>query len=983
MSDPLALLLPGTRVHGLTRNEVAEIVEVTRVGAGAYIRYRDDLGLVASRMLSEAELFELAPVASSAPTLDADIEHFRLAIEAVRIRHAHMLTPLLAVSSSNVEPLPHQVQAVYDHLLRNHPQRFLLADDPGAGKTVMAGLFIKEAMARGWVHRCLIVVPGSLAEQWQDELSEKFGLRFVVFDPSLVRRHAGTEDPLRHLPHLIVRLDQFARSQRLMDLVAGSTYDLAVVDEAHKLTARTWGNKLIKSKRFEFGERLRDLCPNLLLMTATPHNGKEAEFQLFLSLLREAGREEYVTDATSAGLMRRLVKEQLVHLDGSRLFPERRASTVAYRLSGLEHDLYEDVSEYVREEMNKVSGDDTKRTVGFALLVLQRRLASSPEAILRSLARRRDRLQGEALRVRDADDRLAGALAASLGLQLPDVDELSPADAEIYEDDTASVATAARTLEELETEIAILERLVDKAEGVRSARVDAKWEALAGLLTSAQMYDEHGDRRKIIIFTEHRDTLEYLEERLYELLPPTTGIEVIHGAISRPDRRLAQIRFKQEAASSILLATDAAGEGVNLQTAHLMVNYDIPWNPNRLEQRFGRIHRIGQRQICHLWNLVAVDTREGDVFRTLLDKLEVQREALGDQVFDVLGQVLTDTSLGQLLSRALEGADAAEIASALGRVSTDLESAVRERAASVSTLTAAELAVLRREMELARASSFQPSVIRDFTLTAMSRLRGDVAIRGDMWQIRHVPERVRDSPGAGVLLRYDLVTFEPLNGDSPTLSPPELLSPGHPLLSALVDIVDADFGDVLTQGALLEDDREHDDYSLVTLEFDIADDSLASLVTIKLKAGHELEIVDPALFTSLPPHHPTPTFDDFEAAAQATANALEAVAPRSAKVRAVAHVRGVASLHVAQSWQAARRSLRAELVAQGATESELVEAPPGKGWDFMVGTETLTFVSAVPAGHETPRRRAELHAAANVGAIYQVRVMTDHSCTES
>ena len=444
-----------------------------------------------------------------------------------------------------------------------------------------------------------------------------------------------------------MRLDQFARSQRLMDLVAGSTYDLAVVDEAHKLTARTWGNKLIKSKRFEFGERLRDLCPNLLLMTATPHNGKEAEFQLFLSLLREAGREEYVADATSAGLMRRLVKEQLVHLDGSRLFPERRASTVAYRLSGLEHDLYEDVSEYVREEMNKVSGDDTKRTVGFALLVLQRRLASSPEAILRSLARRRDRLQGEALRVRDADDRLAGALAASLGLQLPDVDELSPADAETYEDDTASVATAARTLEELETEIAILERLVDKAEAVRSARVDAKWEALADLLTSAQMYDEHGDRRKIIIFTEHRDTLEYLEERLYRVAAAHhrhrghPRRDQPAGSAAGPDPFHAGSRN-----SSILLATDAAGEGVNLQVAHLMVNYDIPWNPNRLEQRFGRIHRIGQRHVCHLWNLVAVDTREGDVFRTLLDKLEVQREALGDQVFDVLGQVLTDASLG-------------------------------------------------------------------------------------------------------------------------------------------------------------------------------------------------------------------------------------------------------------------------------------------------------------------------------------------------
>lgn len=523
-----------------------------------------------------------------------------------------------------------------------------------------------------------------------------------------------------------------------------------MIDEAHKLTGRTWGSKLIKSKRFKFGELLRDLCPNLLLMTATPHNGKEAEFQLFLSLLREAGREEYVSDVTRAGLMRRLVKEQLVHLDGSRLFPERRASTVAYRLSGLEHDLYDDVSEYVREEMNKVSGDDTKRTVGFALLVLQRRLASSPEAILRSLGRRRDRLHGEALRVRAGDDRLVDALAASLGLQLTDIDELDPADAETHEDDTASVATAARTLEELETEIAILDRLVSKAKAVRTAQVDAKWEALAELLTSPPMYDESGHRRKIIIFTEHRDSLDYLEQRLYRLLPSSTGIEIIHGATSRPDRRIAQVRFTQDANSSILLATDAAGEGVNLQVAHLMVNYDIPWNPNRLEQRFGRIHRIGQRHVCYLWNLVAVDTREGDVFHTLLAKLEVQRQALGDQVFDVLGQVLTDASLGQLLSRALDGAGDAEIESVLSRVSNDLESAVRQRAASVSTLTPAQLAALRTEMELARAASFQPDVIRDFTLTALSRFRGDITPRGDTWQVRHVPERVRNSPPARV-----------------------------------------------------------------------------------------------------------------------------------------------------------------------------------------------------------------------------------------
>lgn len=957
--DPVARLTVGTRVLGLVDGASAEIVEVTPVGAGAYVRFKGPLGLTETRMLSADALGSVTPVGASGPTLDADPDDFLLAIEALRIRYAHVLNPLLAVSSSNVEPLPHQVQAVYDHLLRDHPQRFLLADDPGAGKTVMAGLYIKEAMARGWVRRCLIVVPGSLAEQWQDELSEKFGLRFDVFDTGLLEGHENDDDPLLHAPLLIVRLDQFARSPRLMDLVSGSSYDLAVLDEAHKLTARMWGSKLIKSKRYQFAERLRDLCPNLLLMTATPHNGKEAEFQLFLGLLRDAGHETYVGDATAAGLMRRLVKEQLVHLDGARLFPERRASTVAYRLSAQEHDLYDDVSTYVREEMNKVTDEEQKRTVGFALLVLQRRLASSPEAILRSLSRRRDRLRDEAQRIRTADKRLAASLAASLGLAIAqeDVDELTAADAEAFEDDSSSVATAARTIGELETEILHLDRLVAKAEAVRGADVDAKWEALRGLLTSEQMYDEVGKRRKIIIFTEHRDTLDYLEERLSVLLPASTAIEVIHGAISRADRRLAQVRFTQETNSSILLATDAAGEGVNLQVAHLMVNYDIPWNPNRLEQRFGRIHRIGQRHVCHLWNLVAVDTREGDVFHTLLGKLEVQREALGDQVFDVLGQVLTDASLGQLLTRALSGADADEIDSALGRVSADLEQAVRERTASVSTLTPEQLAVLRRDMDIARASSFQPDVVRDFTTAALARLRGEIRPSGDGWRVDHVPERVRHAVDSPLPTRYDSVVFAQASGATLRVVPPDLLAPGHPLVSALASSVLTHHGPALTQGTVLDDDRSDTEYTLVVVAGD--DDTVMCL---RLWPGRDPEPVDPALFTSLAIGEPLGS-EGRAIAMPATVAAVESVLSLGIVV-AVAHVRGAATPADAEAWREARASLAAEPGADVAL--------PGRGWDARLDGE---FVRAVPSGASDPLRRAERHAAANVGERYRTVVM--------
>jgi superfamily II DNA or RNA helicase len=950
---------------------MVEIVEVTPTGSGAFVRFRDELGQETTRMLSAQELAAVVPVVHSGPTLDAKIDNFWLAVEALRLRHAHLLNPLLAVSSSNVEALPHQVQAVYEHLLRNHPQRFLLADDPGAGKTIMAGLFIKEALARDWVRRCVVVVPGSLAEQWQDELAEKFALHFEIFETSLIGLRGTDNDPLRDLPFLIARLDQFARSPRLAELIVTSRYDLAIFDEAHKLAARTWGNKIIKSKRFQFAEAVRDVCPSLLLMTATPHNGKEADYQQFLSLLRVAGQERYVADAAKDGLMRRLVKEQLVHLDGSRLFPERRASTVAYRLTPLEHDLYEDVSDYVREEMNKVSDDDTKRSVGFALLILQRRLASSPEAILRSLTRRHDRLQNEAARVRAADRRLADALAASLGLQIADPDELGAAEAETYEDDAASVATAARTLEELETEILILERLVAKAETVREARVDAKWEALAGLLTSDEMYDESGRRRKIIIFTEHRDTLDYLEQRLFEVLPAHTDIQVIHGAISRPDRRLAQIRFTQEPNSCILLATDAAGEGINLQVAHLMVNYDMPWNPNRLEQRFGRIHRIGQRHTCHLWNLVAADTREGDVFQTLLAKLEVQREALGDQVFDVLGQVLTDASLSQLLSRALRGAVHSEIESALDRVSSDLESAVRQRAAASSSLTPAHLAALRKEMEMAKASSFQPDVVRDFTLKGLATYHGDIAPCGPVWRVEHVPPKLRSSFGSSLARRYDSVTFDRSEGPVMAVVPPELIAAGHPLLGALVQAVDREFGDALTRGIVLEDDRESDNHTLVTVVTIGSDDRPTSIDTFQVRGDQPPQRVSPAIYTNLEAGPPQGCPADIANAKNAVVT-VQGQRPE-AHVAAIACVRGTATPDTAEAWRTARRMLHDELTAGGETPTE---ALPGQGWDFMTGKDEITFWSAVPATSHAQRRRSEKHAAANIGATrYVVRAV--------
>lgn len=960
MTDGFAHLTAGAKVEGLVADAVVEIVEMTPTGSGAFVKFRDEFGLDESRLFSAAELENVQLVGGARPTLDADPDQFWLAIEALRLRYAALINPLLAVSSSNVEALPHQVQAVYDCMLDGHPKRFLLADDPGAGKTIMAGLFIKEALARNWIRRCLIVVPGSLVEQWQNELKEKFALHFEIFERALLGD--PPVDSLEAFPFLIARLDQFKGSKDLTALAVDGQYDLAIFDEAHKLAVSAWGNSITKTKRFMLAEAIRDAVPSTLLMTATPHNGKDADYRAFLTLLRSAD-EPAVGDPANDGLMRRLVKEQLVHLDGSPLFPERRASTVPYKLSPMEHHLYEDVSEYVREEMNKVADDDTKRSVGFALVILQRRLASSPRAILRSLTRRRDRLRAQADQAQGAEDDVGAKLAATLGLASEDPDEMTSVRAESYQDEVVNVATNARTLAELETEILVLDRLVEKAGTVHDARVDAKWEALADLLTSDAMYDEDGQRRKIIIFSENRDTLDYLEDRLAELLPKSVDVRVIHGAMSWSDRRESQKRFIEEPSSSVLIATDAAGEGVNLQVAHLMVNYDVPWNPNRLEQRFGRIHRIGQRHVCHLWNLVAADTREGDVFRTLLEKLEVQREALGDQVFDVLGEVLTNMSLSQLLTQAVNRkADLDDIESELDTVGDRLKSAVEKRAESVSTLTPDELAVLRREMEIAKAMSFQPDVSRDFVLRAAPLLHVEIAEWIGTWRVSYVPTKLRNLFGSSLMARYDKAAFEHSESQIFGANPPELLAPGHPLVSALVEAIDDDLGPSLKQGIVLCDNRSDEDYVLIS-RIDIVDGNPSAFDTNAVDRGSNRLKVSADLYTSLDvAGAPTP------GEVAAAESAVTEVVASGGEVAAVAYVRGAASAAAAAAWLAARDGLRNDLTAKGLDPGP---ALPGQGWDFTTGSDEILFWSAAPV-RETERRRAEKQVAANVGDRYRV-----------
>jgi superfamily II DNA or RNA helicase len=853
-------LTPGTVVRGLIADGSVTVVAARWHGTSALtLTYRDAAGRVDEQLVYRDDEPTLAVEAvGRAWAFDADGHLFRLVSEARRIQLAYLFDPMLAVHLSQLDALPHQIQAVYGEMLPRQPLRYLLADDPGAGKTIMAGLYIKELGLRGDLARCLVVAPGGLVAQWQDELAEKFGLTFDILTRDQIEASL-TQNPFTERDLLIARLDHLSRNDELQAKLTGTDWDLVVVDEAHRLAAHWFGNEVKETRRYRLGRLLGSITRHLLLMTATPHAGKEEDFQLFLALLDADRFEGRFRSGAQPGdvsdLMRRMIKERLLRFDGRKLFPERRAYTVPYPLSDLEAALYDQVTAYVVEEMNRAQaladvGEGRRgNRVGFALTVLQRRLASSPEAIYRSLSRRRERLEGELgetrIRVRGQAVR-AATRAEPLLTDLdrdddPDgYDDLDDAELEKVEEELVDGATAARTIAELEAEITTLRRLEDLARRVRNAGSDRKWAEFAALVDDTpEMRDGDGARRKLIVFTEHRDTLSYLVERLRGRLGRPDAVAAIHGGTRREDRRVIQETFTQDPTCLVLVATDAAGEGINLQRAHLLVNYDLPWNPNRIEQRFGRVHRIGQTEVCHMWNLVAEDTREGQVYLTLLHKLDEQRKALGGQVFDVLGEAFHGQPLRDLLLRAIRYGDRPDIRAQLDRVIDErvgegLADLVAEHALSADILSRADVTRIRADLEEAQARRLQPHHISAFFLEAFALVGGRISEREPgRYQITHVPADAcaRDrQPGLGapVLPRYERVCFDKALMRLPGKPPAELLAPGHPLLDATLDLLLERHGRLLATGALLVDDTDTTDQPrvLVYLEHAITDGRL-------------------------------------------------------------------------------------------------------------------------------------------------------------
>lgn len=876
-------LVAGKRLSGVVSDGDVTVVAVEVHGSGsATLTYRAGDGRVGERIVTAGDLSNLSEASQRRWSFDADGAKFSLASEARRMQQAHLADPFAAVDTSDIEPYPHQIDAVYNRLLTRKPLRFLLADDPGAGKTIMSGLLIRELMLRGDVARCLIVAPGSLVEQWQDEMGDKFGLTFDLMSRAAVEA-SRSGNPFTDKNLLIARVDQLARSEDLTAKLEASDWDLVIVDEAHKMSAHRYGDELRRTKRFVLGEKLRDCTRHLLLLTATPHNGKNEDFLAFMTLIdpeRFAGRLRAGPGSGKSGrdapampdvsdVMRRQIKETLRTFDGKRLFPKREAYSLKFKLSEPEHELYEAVTAYVSHGMNRAAqmqaeGDKRRGVIiGFALAGLQRRLASSPAAIYHSLRRRRDRLaqQASELHRLAASGEPVPIVELPKGVRLAELDELDfgfdlddygDAEREELERLVIDAATASQSADELDIEVQELEKLVQLADGVRTSGIDTKWMQMRGLLRSEHFAspdpntsgDANGGTsqpaRKLIVFSEHRDTLDYVADRIAAELGRPDAVARIHGGIKRHDRRAIQDRFRVDPTVRVLVATDAAGEGVNLQIANMVVNFDLPWNPNRIEQRFGRVHRIGQQLPCHLWNLVAHHTREGKVFERLFDKIEQQRAVYGDQVYDVLGASRINTSLRDLLIRAIAAdADPAhtewmdEVIEA--DIGATMEAVLKERALVAGLADHAANDKIRRDMEIARARRLQPWFVEAFFTEALKTYGGRITPREHgRFEVTRVPAAVRsmaDPRLDAVHDRYQRVTFDKANiqpdrpDDTAAGVRADLISPGTPLLTAVIAKVLADHGHTLQRGAVLKDpaDTSIEPRLLVYLDHTITD----------------------------------------------------------------------------------------------------------------------------------------------------------------
>ena len=727
-------LKPSVIVRGPIFPEPVQVLVVVPMGASVKLVGKGlNTGQVHEPILNGEQVATLEATPEKEP-FDGDPQRFRLGIEALRLGLAYEYDPYFALSIARVDPLPHQLEAVYDYFLRLARIRFLLADDPGAGKTIMAGLLIKELKIRGLIKRTLIVAPANLAFQWQRELKDKFRENFEIIRSDVLRANYGS-NPWQEKNQVITSVSWVSRIEDANESLLRSQWDLIIVDEAHKMSAYSADKKTLA---YQLGEALSERTDHYLLMTATPHKGDPENFCLFLELLDkdvygDVKSLEAAMKRHEAPFYLRRIKEALVTFPDpdtgkvKTLFTKRNVQTTEFQIDDEEWDFYDALTRYVEDQSIKAAADDSPRgrALGFTMALLQRRFASSVYAVRRTL----ERMKGKREQI------LADPEAyrqEQISRKLPeDFEDLPEEEREEIiaqlEDVVASVDPAA-----LREEILELGKLISRACELEEREVERKLVTLKNVLAKQGVFTD--PKMKLLLFTEHKDTLDYLAgdgkdgRPLGKLLKWGLSVTQIHGGMKIGDRDMPGTRIYAERDfrenCQVLVATEAAGEGINLQFCWFMINYDIPWNPMRLEQRMGRIHRYGQEKDCLILNFVSTNTREGRVLQKLFERIKKIEDDLDPKrtgaVFNVLGDVFSANQLERMLRDMYARNLTEEVIKARIIEQVDTDRFRRITHSALEGLAKRELnlsAILGKSAE-AKERRLVPEVVEDFFLQA-------------------------------------------------------------------------------------------------------------------------------------------------------------------------------------------------------------------------------------------------------------------------
>jgi superfamily II DNA or RNA helicase len=878
------------------------VIESARaLGSGVEVRVRLASGHLDEAVLSNEDVAGLLDSQPDQPEAigPADANKLRLLVESARVRLAYAYDRQFAVSLSGIRTLPHQIEAVYLKMLPQPRLRFLLADDPGAGKTIMAGLLIKELKLREAIERCLIVVPAPLTIQWQDEMLRFFGEAFQII-------HTGNDQQqlinLWQRESLVITSLDYAKQEDVRERIWQQRWDLVIIDEAHKCSAYTKrssgrGDEVDKTKRYQLAEKLTAADNHLLLLTATPHHGNEDRFSHFIRLIdpdlfpepHKLGEETVKsirTDILRLGpecpwALRRL-KEDLRDMEGNRLFPDRHAHTVTFRLSRQEFDLYKAVTSYINEFLPQASGK-RKSSVALARTVFQRRLASSTRAIHESLLRRLKKLQEIDRELQELPPAQRGKRLAYLQGRITDLEQDEDDLDDDARDQLLDETTIAQGLDQLETELAALRELEVRARRVRENGEDSKLAALNECLSKAEFHELHDGRGKLLIFTEHRDTLKHLRQHLEAW---KYSVCEIHGGMNPHERKRAQEEFRTS--HQVCVATEAAGEGINLQFCHLMINYDLPWNPTRLEQRLGRIHRIGQRDDVHAFNFVASDSEdgqpiiEGRILERLLHKLDQMKAALNDRVFDVIGEVLSlnDVNLPEMLREAAyEPRRLEEYLDRIDQIDPNRLKQYEEATGLALARANVDFSSFLKSNVEAEERRLMPKYVEEQFINAAQEIGLKVEPRADgLWRIEHVLADLRSERRESVRrvgkpdASYRKLTFRKEHLDQDSHLDAILIGPGHALYAAVDEKLNDALASLQSGQAVYMDTQADVPYNLHFFEMSVRGQTSkgepitisAELVAVREESGtglrpeEKFSVVPADILIDLPAHPAPP-----------------------------------------------------------------------------------------------------------------------------